>query len=349
MQIDILTTQEAAVLQELIAASSHIVITCHKSPDGDAIGSSLAWAEYLHSLGKESVVLVPDAYPDFLQWLPNTQTIVRYDKHPENGDMLLKTADLVFCLDYNESSRVEMMQAALDRVTARKVVIDHHLLPSTTTADDGVGKRLLISRPELSSTCELVFRIVWQLGGFELMPKSWAVQVYCGMMTDTGGFTFNSTRPEIFFIIGQLLTKRIDKDKIYRKVYNNYSSWAIRLRGYVMCNKLNVFEDLHAAYFSISKKEMHDFHFIKGDAEGLVNEPLRIKNMRLSISLREDDRVPNLVWVSLRSVDNFPCNKMAEQYFNGGGHLNASGGRLNCSLQEAEQITRKAIMEFKDN
>ena len=349
MQIDILTTQEAAVLQELIAASSHIVITCHKSPDGDAIGSSLAWAEYLHSLGKESVVLVPDAYPDFLQWLPNTQTIVRYDKHPENGDMLLKTADLVFCLDYNESSRVEMMQAALDGVTARKVVIDHHLLPSTTTADDGAGERLLISRPELSSTCELVFRIVWQLGGFELMPKSWAVQVYCGMMTDTGGFTFNSTRPEIFFIIGQLLTKRIDKDKIYRKVYNNYSSWAIRLRGYVMCNKLNVFEDLHAAYFSISKKEMHDFHFIKGDAEGLVNEPLRIKNMRLSISLREDDRVPNLVWVSLRSVDNFPCNKMAEQYFNGGGHLNASGGRLNCSLQEAEQITRKAIMEFKDN
>lgn len=349
MQIDILTTQEAAVLQELIAASSHIVITCHKSPDGDAIGSSLAWAEYLHSLGKESVVLVPDAYPDFLQWLPNTQTIVRYDKHPENGDMLLKTADLVFCLDYNESSRVEMMQAALDGATARKVVIDHHLLPSTTTADDGAGERLLISRPELSSTCELVFRIVWQLGGFELMPKSWAVQVYCGMMTDTGGFTFNSTRPEIFFIIGQLLTKRIDKDKIYRKVYNNYSSWAIRLRGYVMCNKLNVFEDLHASYFSISKKEMHDFHFIKGDAEGLVNEPLRIKNMRLSISLREDDRVPNLVWVSLRSVDNFPCNKMAEQYFNGGGHLNASGGKLNCSLQEAEQITRKAIMEFKDN
>ena len=349
MQIDILTTQEAAVLQELIAASSHIVITCHKSPDGDAIGSSLAWAEYLHSLGKESVVLVPDAYPDFLQWLPNTQTIVRYDKHPENGDMLLKTADLVFCLDYNESSRVEMMQAALDRVTARKVVIDHHLLPSTTTADDGAGERLLISRPELSSTCELVFRIVWQLGGFELMPKSWAVQVYCGMMTDTGGFTFNSTRPEIFFIIGQLLTKRIDKDKIYRKVYNNYSSWAIRMRGYVMCNKLNVFEEQHAAYFSISKKEMHDFHFVKGDAEGLVNEPLRIKNMRLSISLREDDRVPNLVWVSLRSVDNFPCNKMAELYFNGGGHLNASGGRLNCSLQEAEEITRKAIMEFKDS
>ena len=114
-----------------------------------------------------------------------------------------------------------------------------------------------------------------------------------------------------------------------------------------MCNKLNVFDEQHASYFAISKKEMHDFHFIKGDAEGLVNEPLRIKNMRLSISLREDDRVANLVWVSLRSVDDFPCNKMAELYFNGGGHLNASGGKLNCSLEEAEQIARKAIMEFK--
>lgn len=354
MQIDILTSQEAAVLQELIAASSHIVITCHKSPDGDALGSSLAWAEYLRSLGKEPTVVVPDAFPDFLQWLPNTQTVVRYDKRPDYVDLLLKTADLVFCLDFNESSRVDAMQTALNETKARKVVIDHHLLPSTEdepatdAAGEGVAdERLLISHPDLSSTSELVFRIVWQLGSFEAMPKSWAIQVYCGMMTDTGGFTFNSSRPEIYFIIGQLLTKRINKDKIYRKVYNNYSSWAIRLRGHIMCNKLNVFEEQHASYFAISKKEMHDFHFIKGDAEGLVNEPLRIKNMRLSISLREDDRVPNLVWVSLRSVDDFPCNKMAEQYFNGGGHLNASGGRLNCSLEEAEQIARKAIMEFK--
>ena len=113
-----------------------------------------------------------------------------------------------------------------------------------------------------------------------------------------------------------------------------------------MCHKLNVFSDLRASYFAISRKEMYDFHFIKGDAEGLVNEPLRIKNMRLSISLREDDRKPNLIWISLRSVDDFPCNKMAELYFNGGGHLNASGGRLECSLEEAEQITRRAIQDF---
>lgn len=340
MQIDILSEQEAAVLQELTAASSHIVVTCHKSPDGDALGSSLAWADYLRSQGKEPVVLIPDAYPDFLQWLPNTEKIIRYDKHREEGDLLLKTADLIFCLDFNESSRVDEMQASLEASPARKVMIDHHLNPQMDTA-------LTVSHPDLCSTSELVFRIVWQLGAFDAMPKTWAVAIYCGMMTDTGGFTFNSSRAEIFFIIGQLLTKHIDKDKIFRKVYNNYSSWAIRMRGYVMCHKLNVFDDRHAAYFAISRKDMRDFHFLKGDAEGLVNEPLRIKGMRLSISLREDDRKPNLVWVSLRSVDDFPCNRMAERYFNGGGHLNASGGRLLCSLDEAERITRQAIAEFE--
>ena len=336
MQIDILSEQEAAVLQELTAASSHIVVTCHKSPDGDALGSSLAWADYLRSQGKEPVVLIPDAYPDFLQWLPNTEKIIRYDKHREEGDLLLKTADLIFCLDFNEPSRVDEMQASLEASPARKVMIDHHLNPQMDTA-------LTVSHPDLCSTSELVFRIVWQLGAFDAMPKTWAVAIYCGMMTDTGGFTFNSSRAEIFFIIGQLLTKHIDKDKIFRKVYNNYSSWAIRMRGYVMCHKLNVFDDRHAAYFAISRKDMRDFHFLKG----LVNEPLRIKGMRLSISLREDDRKPNLVWVSLRSVDDFPCNRMAERYFNGGGHLNASGGRLLCSLDEAERITRQAIAEFE--
>ena len=336
MQISILTDQEAAQLEELIAASSHIVITCHKSPDGDAIGSSLAWANYLQTEGKEPIILIPDSYPDFLQWLPNTEKIVRYNKHPEEGDLLLKMADLIFCMDFNESSRTDTMQESFDASTAKKVMIDHHLDPQMDAA-------LVISHPEMSSTSELVFRIIWQLGVFEGMDKKWAVCVYCGMMTDTGAFTYNSTQPEIYFIIGQLLTKKIDKDKIYRKVYNNFSPWAIRFRGYLMCHKLNVFSDLHAAYFSISRQELQDFHFIKGDAEGLVNEPLRIKGMRLSISLREDDRKPNVVWVSLRSVDDFPCNEMAEKYFNGGGHANASGGRLFCSLEEAEAITRNAI------
>lgn len=342
MKIELLSEAEIATLKENIDNSNRIVICCHKSPDGDALGSSLAWAEYLRTQGKEPDIIVPDAYPDFLQWLPGTERIIRYDKHAaDKADEILQKADLIFCLDFNGANRVDEMKYALEQSPAHKIMIDHHLEPSMDTV-------LTVSHPQMSSTSELVFRIIWQLGGFEEMSRKCAVCIYCGMMTDTGGFTYNSNQPEIFFIVSQLLTKGIDKDKIYRNVFNNFSPWAIRLRGYLMSQKLNIFNDLHAAYFTISRRDMRDFHFIKGDAEGLVNEPLKIKGMRLSISLREDDRRDNTIWVSLRSVDDFPCNLVASEFFNGGGHLNASGGRLHCTLDEAERVVRRAFAHYED-
>ena len=341
MNIDILNADQLAQLNQLISHAQNILITCHKSPDGDAIGSSLGWADYLRSLGKDATVIVPDQYPDFLKWMPNTEKIVRYDKHKEKCNMLFKITDLIFCLDYNTPSRVDEMESSLVSSPAPKVLIDHHL-------DPNVPAVLTISQPEASSTSELVFRIVWQLGGFERLSKQFAVPVYCGMMTDTGGFLYNSTRPEIYFIIGELLTKNIDKDKIYRNVYHNYSEDRIRMMGYVMYEKLVYVPKLHAAYYTLTKEEQKRFNFLKGDAEGLVNIPQQIKGLKLSISLREDSDKPNLVWVSLRSVDDFPCNKMAEEFFNGGGHLNASGGRVNGTMQDAIETVKKAFRAYEN-
>lgn len=339
MNIDILTNDQVAQLSHLISDAGNILITCHKSPDGDAIGASLGWADYLRSLGKEPTIIIPDQYPDFLSWMPNTEKIVRYDKHREKCDMLFKIADLVFCLDYNTPSRVEEMEQALINSPAPKVLIDHHL-------DPDVPAVLSISHPDLSSTCELVFRIVWQLDGFQQLTKQFAIPIYCGMMTDTGGFLYNSTRSEIYFIIGELLTKRIDKDKIFRNVYHNYSEDRIRLMGYVMYEKLIYLPESHAAYYTLTREELKRFHFTKGDAEGLVNIPQQIKGLKLSISLREDTDKSNIVWVSLRSVDDFPCNKMAEEFFNGGGHFNASGGRINGTMEEAIATVNRAISAY---
>ena len=341
MNIDILTQDQLVQLDQLISHAENIIITCHKSPDGDAIGSSLGWAEYLHSRGKEPTVIVPDQYPDFLLWLPNTEKIIRYDKHQEKCDMLFKIADLIFCLDYNTSSRVEEMEQALISSPAPRVLIDHHLNPDVPAV-------LTISHPEACSTCELVFRIVWQMGGFEQLDKHFATPIYCGMMTDTGGFLWNSTRCEIYYIIGELLTKHINKDKIYRNVYHNYSEDRLRLMGYVMYEKLVYLPEYHAAYYTLTKEEQKRFNFIKGDAEGLVNIPQQIKGLKLSISLREDADKPRLVWVSLRSVDDFPCNLMASEFFNGGGHLNASGGRINGTMEEAVEIVNKAVRAYAD-
>ena len=341
MIIDILNEAQLSQLDQLITTADIILITCHKSPDGDAIGSCLGWAEYLRSRGKEPTIVVPDQFPDFLMWLPNTEKIVRYDKHKEKCDMLFKIADLIFCLDFNATSRVSDMEPALVGSPAPKVLIDHHLDPTVPAV-------LSISHPEASSTSELVFRIVWQMDGFKSLGRQFAIPVYCGMMTDTGGFLYNSSRPEIYFIIGELLTKHIDKDRIYRNVYHNYSEDRIRLMGYVMYEKLTYLPEYHAAYYAITKDELRRFHFIKGDAEGLVNIPQQIKGLRLSISLREDTEKKNLIWVSLRSVDQFPCNKMASEFFNGGGHLNASGGHLDMTMEEAVETVRRAIIAYAE-
>ena len=338
---DLITTDECAQLRALINESETIVCVCHQNPDGDALGSSLAWAELLKTcFGKEAQVFVPDQYPDYLQWLPNSEKLIRYDKHREGCDFVLQHAHLVFCLDFNAAHRTADMEASLCASPAKKVLIDHHLDPTVPTA-------ITISHPEASSTSELVFRLAWQLGCFEQLGKHFAVPVYCGMMTDTGGFTYNSNDPDIFFIISQLLTKHINKDKIYRNVYNNFSENRLRLTGFVMLERLVVDAARHASYFTLSRDDLRRFHFMKGDAEGLVNMPLQIKGHKLSISLREDTEKDNLVWVSLRSVDQFPCNQVAARFFNGGGHLNASGGRLYCSLSEAVEVAKKAITAFE--
>jgi phosphoesterase RecJ-like protein len=336
----IMTEGECSTLRSLISQSETIVLCCHQNADGDALGAVLGMGEVLRQMGKEPLMVAPDQYPDYLQWLPNSEKIVRYDKRKDYVDMVLKIADLIICLDFNTLERTDQMEEALKASPAKKVHIDHHLNPDV----DAVVK---VSRSEASSTCELVFRIVWQLGLFEQQSKHFAIPIYCGMMTDTGGFTYNSNHPDIFLIISQLLTKNIDKDKIYRNVYHNYSEHRLRMVGHVLCNSLVVDEERHAAFYTLSREDQKRFHFIKGDAEGLVNMPLQIKGLKLSISLREDTE-KQMIWVSLRSVDDFPCNEVAARFFNGGGHLNASGGKLACTLPEAVEIVKQAFVAFED-
>lgn len=341
MQIELLTDKELDLLSSAIGAAEKIVICAHVSPDGDALGSSLGLAWYLRSLGKEAKICVPDQFPDFLMWMPGVDHVLRYDKNRGAVEELYRSADLVFCLDFNTPSRLREMEPVLNACTAPKILIDHHPSPTVDTI-------LCVSRPKLSSTSEMVFRIIWQMGGYDSLSKECAQCIYCGMMTDTGGFTYNSGSPETYFIISQLLAKGIDKDKIYRKVYWTYSEDRLRLMGYILYEKMNVVEGLHASWFTITRDDIRRFRFKKGDAEGLVNMPLQIKGMKLSISLREDTEKENCIWVSLRSVDDFSCTEMAEKFFNGGGHLNASGGHLYCTMKEAEMVVQRALLHFAD-
>lgn len=264
---------------------------------------------------------------------------VFFDKQNELALHLIHEADLIFCLDFNALSRLEGMGEDIARAKAKKVIIDHHLDP------DNSFTSLTISHPECSSTSEIIFRLIEQLGGFDTMTQDAAAAIYTGMMTDTGGFTYNSNNPEIYTIISLLLTKGIDKDRLYRNVFNNYTESRIRLMGYVLFEKLRFLADGRASLFTLTRSDLENFHYIRGDAEGFVNLPLQVKGNRLSISLREDTET-ELIRVSLRSVGDFPCNRMAAEFFNGGGHANASGGRLPWPMESAIATVEKAVEAY---
>ncbi len=284
---------------------------------------------------------MPNYFPDFLKWIPGSERIYIYTRQAERCNQLIENADLICCLDFNALNRIQEMVEPVSRSKADKIIIDHHLDPQSE------GIAFTVSLPAFCATSEIVFRLIHDLGGYDKMTKDSATALYAGMMTDTGGFTYNSSRPEIYETISLLLAKGIDKDKIYRAVYNNYSEGRLRLLGYVLNEKLRFYEGNKAAIFTLNREEMARFDFKRGDTEGIVNIPLQVKGMRLSISLREDTE-KDVIRVSLRSVDDFPCNTMAEEFFNGGGHLNASGGQLPFPMEEAILTAEKAIEKYKD-
>lgn len=315
--------------KKYVEKGNRFVIVSHVSPDGDALGSSLALYHFLNACDKESVsVIVPNNFPQFYKWMPGAKDIVVYDKYREFADRLLYEAEVIFCLDFNEPKRVDKMADALLAASGRKVMIDHHLYPADFC-------RVTMSHPEISSTSEMIFRFICRMGMFDLLSKDAAECIYTGMMTDTGAFTYNSNKPEIYTIIGELIKKGIDKDKIYRQVFQVYSESRLRLQGYVLYEKMKVYPEKHAALITLSKKELESFHYQSGDSEGFVNMPLSIQGVSFSAFIRQDR---DLVKVSLRSVGDFPCNEFASVYFNGGGHKNASGGEFYGSLEDA--VTR---------
>lgn len=330
------TTVDA--VEKIISGNERFVILSHKNPDGDALGSSLALCHYLKSCGKDVTVVLPNAFPDFLAWLPGAKDIVLYENNVDKAKEVIERADAFFCLDFNALNRIGDVSDAVAKSVAPKVLVDHHLFPS----DDFVAK---ISFPEACSTSELVYRLIVMLSGESAVSFDMAQCIYTGMMTDTGAFAYASSRKDIFLIVAALLETGIDKDLIYRKVFYSSSLTRMRLQGYVMYKKLKVYSKYNAALITLDNSELQRFYAVKGDTEGLVNQPLQIKGICFSCFLREEQ--PGKINVSLRSVDDFPCNELAAEFFNGGGHKNASGGELHCTMTEAVQVFTAALRKFE--
>jgi len=289
-------------------------------------------------------VMVPNFFPDFLKWMNGADKIVIFEIQKALSYNLLNRADLLCILDLGEARRMgdELGNVVAGLRRVKKMVIDHHMGPDKSLAD------LLISYPDSSSTCELLFRTLLAIDAVGNLPKAGAEDLYAGMYTDTGGFAYNSNDPDVFNIIAELMRKGIDKDRIVRSINNNFTAERFRLMGYVLYEKLIDIPEKHASIYSLTAEELRRFKYLKGDMEGVVNMPLQIRGNKLSISLREDLEKP-VIWVSIRSYDEVSARDIAEKYFNGGGHFNAAGGRLeNKTMDEALEIARKAVASMSD-
>ena len=316
-----------------IENADNIVIITHVGPDGDAMGASLGLWHFLMTIEKTPQVIVPTPFPNFLAWMPGANKTLVYKFDKEKADEHIQKADLIFLLDFNAASRMDKMADAVLASKARKVMIDHHLQPENIA-------NIIISYPEISSTSELIFRLICRMGHFSDINLGCAECIYTGMMTDTGGFTYNSNHEEIYSIIYELIKLGVDKDDIYRRVYNTFSADRMRLMGYCLYKKMKIYPEYQAALITLTQRELHEFNYDNGDAEGFVNIPLSIQGINFTVFMRAD---PDKIKVSLRSQGSFPTNKFAAEIFGGGGHLNASGGESFTSLDEAVRKFEEAL------
>ncbi|MDC1464397.1 bifunctional oligoribonuclease/PAP phosphatase NrnA [Polaribacter sp.] len=320
-----------------IQSASDIVITAHKSADGDSIGSSLGLFHFIEKLGKKAVICHPDKAPDFLYWL-DTTNILLMEENPEEVTTAIKKADLIFCLDYNAISRVGTeMQVLLEEATGKKIMIDHHLNPEEFPA-------ITLSETTASSTSQLIVDLIEHSGHLDMLDKKIGTPLYLGILTDTGSFRFNSVKPRTHEVLAKILRAGVEHHLIHEKLNDNNTESRLRLQGYAMSEKLEILYDYNVAIISLSKEELVKYNYKKGDTDSLANLVLSIKGMKAAIVFTERD---GIMKISFRSKgEENPVNLLAKEHFNGGGHANASGGMSDLTVTETLEKLKGLIPEY---
>tara|TARA_B100001540_G_scaffold310508_1_gene328395 strand:+ start:76 stop:1068 length:993 start_codon:yes stop_codon:yes gene_type:complete len=321
-------------LKNLLSAKQNVVITTHVNPDGDAIGSSVALLNFLIKMGHDVSVIVPNDYPDFLKWMKNDELIINYSNSKNESQEKIKNASLIFCLDFNNLNRINELGDYISDSKAKKVLIDHHLDPSDFYD-------FKIHDVKASATAELVYNFLIELDS-NAVDKDISDALYTGILTDTGSFKF-SMSPKVHKIVSDLMIRGVDIGFINNKIYDSNSLDKLKLIGYALSEKLEVISNGNAAYIVLSRKDLKDHNFKKGDTEGLVNYALSISNVNMAVLIIE---TKERIKFSFRSIGQFSVNEFAKKYFNGGGHKNAAGGSLEDKLSVALEKFLKDISKY---
>ncbi|WP_028892990.1 bifunctional oligoribonuclease/PAP phosphatase NrnA [Tenacibaculum sp. 47A_GOM-205m] len=312
-------------LKQFLSQPRNIVIIGHRNPDGDAIGSTLGLKHYLDKKGHTTQVLMPNEYPEFLHWVPGSETVKRFDRQNKQSVKALAKSDIVFLLDFNALHRVgDDMQNTLEQYENDFALIDHHQQPDEFM--------YMYSDTSMSSTCQMVYNFIEMMGDVDLIDKNIATCLYTGIMTDTGSFRFRSTTSTTHRIIADLIDKGAENDRIHSNVHDSNSYSRLLLLGQALSN-MKVLPEYKTAFITLTEEEKRRFNYEKGDTEGVVNYALSLKGIVFAAIFIEDEE-QGIIKISFRSKGDFSVNKFARNYFNGGGHDNAAGGRSDESMED---------------
>jgi phosphoesterase RecJ-like protein len=320
----------------LLAEPRKIVITTHQKPDPDAMGSSLGLYHFLRQFKHEVTVISPTNWATWLNWMDGSSHVLDYESGREKCEEVLHQADWLFCLDFNVLSRTKHLTQSLEAFQGTRILIDHHQQPAVEWFHYGVSDTLK------SSTCEMVYDFIIQSGNGELINETMAECLYAGVMADTGSFRFNSAHAGVHRMVADLKERGLQHTKVHENVYDNFLENRLRFIGFVLMHRMEVYYEYNTALIAISKKDLLRFQVKTGDTEGLVNYPLSIQGIKMAALVI--DRDEERKW-SFRSKGEFNVNAFAKQYFNGGGHYNASGGRSSDSLEKTVDHFLEAVKQ----
>ncbi len=313
-------------IKQVLSEPKKIVIVPHRNPDGDAYGSCLALYHYLLKFDHQVTVVSPNDCPDFLKWMPGEDQIVIFENDTKNATGILEEAEIIFTLDFNALHRVgDKMHNALMKLAPLYVMIDHHQQP------DDFAKFTYVD-PLVCSTCQMLYQFIEKLDDLDKIDEDISTCLYAGILTDTGSFRFPATTSETHRIVANLLDKGANNSEIYNKIHNVSSYNRLQLLGQALQN-MKVEEAYKTAYITLSQSELNQNNFKKGDTEGFVNYALSLKNVIFAAIFIEDKK-QGIIKISLRSSGDFSVNKFSREHFNGGGHINAAGGRSEKSLEK---------------
>lgn len=325
-------------LELLLSTPKKIAIIPHRSPDGDAMGSTLALYHFLLKLNHQAVVIAPNEFPEFLAWLPSSETVLIFEKDKVNTTKILQESEVIFTLDFNALHRTGEMEHVLNKLKATFVMIDHHQSP-----DDFA--KFTYSDTNFGSTCEMIYNFISLLGKKNYLDQTIATCIYTGILTDSGSFRFPKTTGTTHRIIADLIDLGAENTTIPTLLFDNNSYERLQLLGRALQN-MKVFPEFRTSYISLSQEELDSFNYVKGDTEGIVNYGLTIKGIDFAaIFIEHKDE--NIIKISFRSQGDFDVNKFAREHFQGGGHINAAGGKSNLSLDETIAKFEKLITQIK--